>query len=205
MTIVGGLGQRLIIGIARWWWTFILRGLAAIAFGLLAFLSPAWGIAILVALFAAWAIVDGAFELLAGIRTRGVDRSWWLAVLEGVVSIAAGVAALVLPPQIVTWALVIVIGAWSVLTGIIEIVLAIRLRRFIQGEVWMALAGVASILFGILIVLFPAAGALSLVWLIGAFAIVFGAFEIGLGWRLRRVNELAKRDEAHDYGPMVTR
>lgn len=188
---VDALGQRQVIGLARWWWTFIVRGLLAIAFGVLAFLSPGWKIAIFVGLFAAWAIIDGASGLLAGIRTRGQDRSWWLEVLEGLAGIAAGVAALVLPPEIVTTALVLVIAAWSVVTGVIEIALAIRLRRVIEGEIWMALAGVASVLFGILIVVFPAAGALSLVWLIGAFAIAFGVFAIGLGWRLRGIHARA--------------
>lgn len=172
------------IGLSRWWWTFVLRGAVAILFGGFAFLAPVWGIAILVALFAAWAIIDGVGSLVTGVRTRGQDRSWWLEILEGLVGIAAGVIAVALP-EFAAQALVLIIGAWAVVTGAIEIVLAVRLRRVIRGELWMGLAGVASILFGILLVLFPAAGALSLVWLIGAFAIVFGAFEIGLGWRLR--------------------
>lgn len=176
--------DRPAIGLSRWWWVFVLRGVAAILFGVLAFLAPGWGIAILIALFAAWAIIDGIGNLLTGWRTRGQDRSWWLEIVEGVVSIGAGVIAIVVP-DLASQALVLIIGAWAVVTGIIEIVMAVRLRRVIRGELWMGLAGLASILFGILIVLFPAAGALSLVWLIAAFAITFGAFEIALGWRLR--------------------
>jgi uncharacterized membrane protein HdeD (DUF308 family) len=187
---VGLLGHEQWIGLSRWWWVFILRGVAAIGFGILAFLAPQWGILVLMALFAAWAIVDGAGSLLTGIRTRGQDRSWWLEVLEGLVGIAAGVLAIVLLEYAVT-ALVLIIAAWSVITGIVEIVLAIRLRTVIEGEVWMALAGVASILFGVLLVIFPAAGALSLVWLIAAFAFVFGIFQIALGWRLRGIHERA--------------
>jgi uncharacterized membrane protein HdeD (DUF308 family) len=177
-------------GIARWWWTFVVRGVIAIAFGLLAFFAPGWGIAVLIALFAAWAIIDGVSSLVTGWRTRGVDRSWWLEILEGLVGVGAGVIAIAVP-DFATTALVLIIGAWSILTGVIEIVLAIRLRRVIRGEVWMGLAGIASILFGLLLLVFPAAGALSLVWLIGAFAIAFGAFEIGLGWRLRGLHERA--------------
>lgn len=176
--------RPVVLGLSRWWWTFVLRGVIAIAFGVLAFLAPVWGIAILVALFAAWAIIDGIGSLIAGWRTRGQDRSWWLEILEGLVGVAAGVIALAVP-EFAAQALVLIIGIWAILTGIIEIVLAVRLRRVIRGEIWMALAGVASMLFGALIFLFPAAGALSLVWLIGAFAVVFGAFEIGLGWKLR--------------------
>jgi len=188
------LGHEQWIGLSRWWWVFILRGVVAIGFGILAFLAPQWGIRVLMALFAAWAIVDGAGSLLTGIRTRDQDRSWWLEVLEGVVGIAAGVLAIVLLEYAVT-ALILIIAAWSVITGIVEIVLAIRLRRVIEGEVWMALAGVASILFGVLLVIFPAAGALSLVWLIAAFAFAFGAFQIGLGWRLRGIHERAETSE----------
>jgi uncharacterized membrane protein HdeD (DUF308 family) len=185
------LGHEQWIGLARWWWIFILRGVLAIGFAVLAFLAPQWGIRVLMLLFAAWAIIDGAGSLWTGIRTRQQDRSWWVEVLEGVVGIAAGVIAIVLLEFAVT-ALILIIAAWSVVTGILEIVLAIRLRRVIEGEVWMGLAGVASILFGVLLVVFPAAGALSLVWLIGAFALAFGVFQIGLGWRLRGIDQRAQ-------------
>jgi uncharacterized membrane protein HdeD (DUF308 family) len=183
------------IGLARWWWTFVLRGVLAILFGVLAFWAPEYGIAILVGLFAAWAIIDGVGNLVAGLRTRGQDRSWWLEVLEGLVSVAAGVVAILLP-EYAAQVLVLLIAAWAAVTGVIEIVMAVRLRRVIDNEVWMALAGAASILFGIILVLFPAAGALSLVWLIGSFAIAFGAFLIILGWRLRGIDRIARGPEA---------
>lgn len=187
------------IGLARWWWTFIVRGVVAILFGIVAFAIPPAAIGILVGLFAAWAIIDGVNGLLTGIRTRGQDRSWWLEVLEGVVGVTAGIIALLLP-GFAADVLLLLIATWAILTGVLEIVMAIRLRRVIEGEAWMALAGVASILFGVVLVLFPAAGALSLVWLIGSFALVFGVFLVILGWRLRRIDELAKVDAAHDYG-----
>ena len=186
------------LGLARWWWTFIVRGVVAILFGILAFLSPAFGLAVLVGLFAAWAIIDGVNSLLTGIRTRGQDRSWWLEVLEGVVGVAAGVIALLLP-AFAAEILILLIAAWAIVTGIFEIVMAFRLRKVIAGEVWMALAGVASILFGVVMFLFPAAGALSIVWLIGTFAIAFGVFLVMLGWRLRGIDQMARRDAQHDY------
>ncbi len=190
--------MRETIGLARWWRTFILRGVVAIGFGVLAFVAPGIGIGLLVGLFAAWALIDGVNSLLTGIRTRGQDRSWWIEILEGVVSVAAGLLALLFP-VFAADILILLIAAWAIVTGIFEIVLAFRLRKVIAGEVWMALAGVASILFGVVIFLFPAAGALSIVWLIGSFAIAFGVFLVMLGWRLRGVNEMAKRDVAHDY------
>lgn len=186
------------IGLARWWWTFIVRGLLAIAFGVLAFLAPLWSIAVLIGLFAAWALIDGATNLIAAVRTRGIDRSWWLELIEGLVSIAAGIVALLLPAA-AAQALILVIAAWAIVTGAFQIWTAIRLRRVIEGEVWLGLAGIASILFGAILLLFPDAGALSLVWLIGSGAIVFGIFMILLGWRLRSVNEMATIDAAHDY------
>ena len=186
------------VEIARWWWTFIIRGLVAVAFGVLAFLAPAWGIALLVALFGAWALIDGVTGLVGGIRSRGRDRSWWLAILEGIVGIVAGAFVFLFPAQ-AAMALIFIIAAWAIITGVFEIVAAIRLREQIQGEFWLGLAGVASILYGVVVYLFPAAGALSIVWLIGSFAIAFGVFLLVLGWRLRRINELAKIDAAHDY------
>ena len=188
------------VAVARWWWTFLLRGVLAIAFGVVAFLAPGLGIGVLVGVFAAYAIVDGVGSLIAGISGRGTDRNWWLELLEGVVGVIAGVFAIVFP-QIAAEALVLVIAAWSIVTGVVEIVTAIRLREQIKGEGWLALAGVASILFGVVLILFPGAGALSLVWLIGSGAIVFGVFMVMLGWRLRRIHELGKIDAAHDYGP----
>ena len=196
---MSGFDVQETIGLARWWWTFILRGVVAIGFGVLAFVAPGFGIGLLVGLFAAWALIDGVNNLLTGIRTRGQDRSWWIEILEGVVGVAAGVIALLLP-GLAAEILILLIAAWAIVTGILEIVLAVRLRKVIAGEAWMALAGVASILFGVVIFLFPAAGALSIVWLIGSFAIAFGVFLVMLGWRLRGVDRMARRDAEHDYG-----
>jgi len=186
------------VEVARWWWAFVLRGVLAIAFGVLAFFAPGLGIAVLVGLFAAWALIDGAMNLAAGFRNRGRDRGWWLSILEGIVGVGAGVIALLFPVYAAE-ALVLIIGAWAIVTGVFEIIAAIRLREQITGEVWLGLAGLASILYGVVLFLFPGAGALSLVWLIAGFAIVFGGFLVALGLRLRRINEMAKVDAAHDY------
>ena len=184
--------------LARWWWTFIVRGLLAIAFGALAFVAPAWGLAILVALFGAWALVDGVLSVWTGIRSRRVDRNWWLEIVEGVASIVAGLIALLLP-GFAAEILLVLIAAWAIVTGVFQIWSAIRLRAEISGEFWLGLAGVASILFGVILLVFPAAGALGLVWLIGSAAIAIGVFLIVLGWRLRTIHEMAKIDAAHDY------
>jgi uncharacterized membrane protein HdeD (DUF308 family) len=186
-----GLDTARTVGLARWWWTLVVRGVVAIVLGLLAIVSPAFGIALLVGAFAAWAILDGIASLVAGFRTRGRDRSWWLEIVEGLVSVAAGILALLLgwtAGQI----LVLIFGGWAIVTGVIEIALAVRLRRVIEDEVWLGLAGVASIAFGVVVILFPTAGALGVAWLIGFSGVVFGAFLVGLGWRLRRIDVLAR-------------
>ena len=186
------------VALSRWWWTFILRGLLAIAFGILAFVAPVWGLAILVALFGAWALIDGVTNVWTGIRTRSVDRNWWLEILEGLVSIVAGIIVFILP-GFAAEVLVILIAVWAIVTGVFQVWAAIRLREKIRGEFWLGLAGVASILFGVILLVFPAGGALALVWLIGSGAIAIGVFLTILGWRLRGVHEMGKLDAAHDY------
>jgi uncharacterized membrane protein HdeD (DUF308 family) len=186
------------VAVARWWWTFILRGILAIAFGVLAFLAPLWGLAILVAIFGAWALIDGVTTVWTGIRTRDADRNWWLEIIEGVVSILAGLIALVLP-GLAADVIRLLIAAWAIVTGVFQIWSAIRLRAEISGEFWLGLAGVASILLGVVLLVFPAAGVLGLVWLIGSAAIAIGLLMVILGWRLRRIHELGKLDAAHDF------
>lgn len=182
------IGMAMTAELARWWWTFILRGVLAILFGVIAFIAPPATIAALVLLFGAWALVDGAFDIVAALQHRTMDRSWWLTILEGIVGIIVGVLALAFP-DIAAASLLLLISAWSIVTGVIEIVLAIRLREQITGELWLAIAGVLSIVFGVLLFLFPAAGALTIVWIIGAFAIAFGISMIILGWRLRGIHQ----------------
>jgi uncharacterized membrane protein HdeD (DUF308 family) len=188
-----------VVELARWWWAFCLRGVIAIVFGILAFAAPGIGGLILVYLFGAWALIEGVTSLATGIRRRKADRNWWIEVLEGVLSILAGLIAFVLP-EFAAEILVLLIAVWAIVVGVFQVFLAIRLRDEMRGEFWLGLAGVAAVLLGIGMLLFPAAAALSLVWLIGTMAIVFGVFLVIVGWRLRRINELAKRDAATDYG-----
>ena len=128
------------VELSRWWWTFILRGLLAIAFGILAFLAPVWGVAILVALFGAWALIDGVTSVWTGVRTRNVDRNWWLEILEGLVSVAVGVIAFAMP-DFAAEVLVILIAVWAIVTGVFQIWAAIRLRERIRGEFWLEARG----------------------------------------------------------------
>lgn len=178
------------------WWALVLRGIAAIAFGILAFVWPQITLTALVFLWGAYALVDGAFAIAAGIKTYGENKRWWLLLLEGILGVGAGIVAFVIP-GITALILLILIAAWAIVTGVFEIIAAIQLRKEIKGEWLLALAGVASILFGVLLLFNPGAGALAVVWLIGAYAIVFGALLIALGLRLhgrlRSVDRMSPR------------
>jgi uncharacterized membrane protein HdeD (DUF308 family) len=166
------------------WWALALRGIAAIVFGILTLVLPGVTLAALILLFGVYALVEGVFNVVAAIRGRGDGPPWWALVLEGLVSIAAGIVA-ILVPGLTALALLYMIAAWAVVTGVLEIVAAVRLRRQITGELWLALNGVLSIVFGALTFLVPGAGALSLAWLIGAYAVLFGVLLLGLAFRLR--------------------
>jgi uncharacterized membrane protein HdeD (DUF308 family) len=175
--------QLVIDALAKRWWAVALRGVAAIVFGGLTLALPGVTLAVLTLLFGGYAVVEGAFNVIAAVRGRGEGAPWWALLLQGIVSIAAGVVTFVVP-ALTELALLYMIAAWAVLTGIFAIVAAIRLRR-ITGVVW-ALNGVLSIVFGVLTIVAPGAGALSLAWLIGAYALAFGVLLLGLSLRLRR-------------------
>ncbi|HEX5832971.1 MAG TPA: HdeD family acid-resistance protein [Pyrinomonadaceae bacterium] len=165
------------------WWALLLRGIAAIVFGLLAFIWPGITLTALVLLWGAYALVDGAFSIVAGIRSHGESRRWWVLLLEGILGVAAGVVAFLIP-GITALVLLLLIAAWAIVTGVFEIAAAIQMRKYIRGEWLLILAGIASILFGGLLFLNPVAGALAVVWLIGAYAIVFGVLLVALSLRL---------------------
>lgn len=166
------------------WWALVLRGLAAIAFGVLAFLWPHITVTALVFLWGAYALVDGVFAIAAGVRTHGESKRWWVLLLGGLLSVAAGVLAFVIP-GITALVLLILIAAWAIVTGAFEIGAAIQLRKYITGEWLLALAGAASVLFGFALLINPNAGAIAVVWLIGVYAILFGLLLVALGFKLK--------------------
>jgi uncharacterized membrane protein HdeD (DUF308 family) len=181
-------------GLARNWWVVLLRGLAGIIFGLVTFFEPGISLAALVLLFGAYAFVDGVFSIVTAVRRRGADR-WWLLLLEGIAGILAGIATLIWP-AITAIVLLYLIAAWALVTGVLEIAAAIRLRKVITGEWLLALSGVASVILGVLLIIAPGPGALAVVIWIGAYAFVFGALLIGLSLRLRSLRTPRHRPQA---------
>lgn len=166
------------------WWALLVRGLLAVLFGVLTIVVPGLTLAALILLFAVYALAEGVLNIIGAIRRRGGKRHVWVLVVEGLVSILAGLVALFWP-GITAIALVYVIAAWALLTGVLEISAAIRLRRKVRGEWLLALSGILSIALGVLLMLNPGVGALVMVIWIGAYAIVFGALLVFLGLRMR--------------------
>jgi uncharacterized membrane protein HdeD (DUF308 family) len=164
----------------------IVRGIVSLVFGIVAFAWPGVTIAALVVIFGAYAIVDGVTNLVLGLtKTETHGRSVATA-LQGVVGIAAGILTFIWP-GITALALVIFIAAWAMVTGVFEIATAIRLRKVIKGEWMLALSGLLSVVFGVLVFAFPGAGAVGIAWVLGVYAAAAGMILIALGVRLRSV------------------
>jgi uncharacterized membrane protein HdeD (DUF308 family) len=179
-------GHRPILSaLAENWWLFLLRGIAAIIFGILAFIWPGITLLSLTLVFGAYALVDGICAIWSAIsgRTNNMVPRWWLAVV-GVAGVLAGLIAFFYPGM-TALILLFFIAGWAIVIGALEIWGAIQLRKEIEGEWLLALNGVLSIAFGVLIMAWPGAGALAVVWIIGWYAILAGGLSVGLAFRLK--------------------
>src|SRR5262245_63888133 len=177
--------------ISRFWWALVLRGAAAILFGLIAFFWPGVTLVALVLLFGAYAFIDGIAGIVMGIREYGERERWWGTLLSGAVGVGAGIVTL-MSPGITALALLTLIAVWAILRGALDIVAAIRLRHAIEGEWLLGLSGVLSLGFGLLLLAQPGAGALAVVWWIGAYALLLGIVLIVLGFRARSLTGLSR-------------
>ena len=170
--------------VARRWWLLLLRGIIALIFGAMALAWPGPTAAALVLLLGVYLLVDGIVGIVDCARHWGQLQDRWLWLLESVLSLAAGAAALLMP-GLTALTLLMVIAAWAMVVGVLRIALAVRLRKFIRGEWWLAFGGVLSVALGLLLVARPGAGIVSLVWLIGIWALLLGAMFVALALRLR--------------------
>jgi uncharacterized membrane protein HdeD (DUF308 family) len=177
--------------LTRRWWLVTLRGVAVILFGILAFAWPELTLLTLVLLFGAYVLIDGILGIVSGIASRRIRERWWVMILGGIASIIVGVLTF-LWPGITALVLLYIIAAWALITGIFEIVFAIQIRRLISHEWLMILAGILSILFSLLLVFLPGPGALSLIWLIGTYALIFGIALVVFSLRLRSIGKKIK-------------
>jgi uncharacterized membrane protein HdeD (DUF308 family) len=174
--------------LSRSWWMLALHGTAALLFGVLAWIWPGITMFWLVVFFAAYALLVGVSSVVAAINNRKTANDWWLLLLLGLAGIGAAVIT-VFHPALTTLVLVLLIGANALVTGVLEIALGIRLRKTIRNEWLLILTGVISIAFGVLVLLFPGAGALAMVWLIGSYATFTGVLLLALAFRVRALTK----------------
>jgi uncharacterized membrane protein HdeD (DUF308 family) len=170
--------------LSRNWGWVALRGVVAVLFGIFAFVWPGKTLAAVVLVFGAFAFADGILSLVAAFKVRDQGKPFWSLLIVGLLGIVAGAATFVWPGM-TALLLVTFIGAWALVMGIFEIVAAIRLRKEIQGEWLLILSGILSVLFGLFVLVQPGAGALALIWVIGAYALFFGILLIALAFKLK--------------------
>jgi uncharacterized membrane protein HdeD (DUF308 family) len=182
--------------VARDWWVFAIRGIAALVFGILAFVWPQTTLTVLVYLFGAYVLVDGIALLTALIGGDAIARRHaWAVGIMGVLGIVVGVVTF-LAPGLTALSLLYLVAFWAIATGTFQVIAAIALRRELEGEFWMALGGVASIVFGVLLVAFPGDGLITLVWLVGIWSVVFGVSSLGLANRLHGIDSTLSKAAA---------
>ena len=174
--------------VARDWWVFAIRGIAALVFGILAFIWPETTLTVLVFLFGAYVLVDGVSLLIALARGDAVARRHaWAVAIIGVLGIVVGVVTFAWP-GLTALSLLYLVAFWAIATGTFQVIAAVALRRELDNEFWMAVGGVASIVFGALLVASPGDGLISLVWLVGIWSVVFGVSSLGLAYRLHEID-----------------
>ncbi|MBX3187775.1 MAG: HdeD family acid-resistance protein [Labilithrix sp.] len=171
--------------INRAWWAMVLRGLLALAFGVLALAMPGISLFVLVMLFGGFCLAEGILNIAGAITGGDAQHRWWALLLQGLVSVAVALITL-LTPGITAMALVFWIGAWAIITGALALGTAVRLRKVIHNEVLLGIAGVLSIVFGVLVFIRPGAGALAIVTWIGIYALFIGVLLVALGLRMRK-------------------
>ena len=170
--------------LARNWWLVVLRGLGALIVGLLAFAVPGPTLTIAVLGFGVYTFVDGILAIISVVRGTGGERRWWAMLLEGVLDIVAGIVTLLIP-SLSAGLILILMATWAITTGVAEIRTAVRVRREIAGEWLLGLAGMSSVLFGVLLLMLTGASFVLVILLIGTYAVIFGVLLMALGLRLR--------------------
>jgi uncharacterized membrane protein HdeD (DUF308 family) len=170
--------------LSRFWWMTLLRGVVSILFGILIFTQPGISLKALTLLFGAFVLVDGVTNVISAFGGRKQNESWWLLLLVGLCGIGVGILTFT-SPAITTIVLMFYIAAWAIASGLLEIVAAIRLRKEIKGEWWLALSGLLSVAFGVFLMARPGVGVLAVLWTIGVFSIAFGIVLVVFSFRSR--------------------
>jgi uncharacterized membrane protein HdeD (DUF308 family) len=179
-----GLGSAMVHALAKNWWMLLLRGIAAVIFGVLAFAWPGMTLLTLILFYGAFALVDGVLAIIAAITGGAPAPRWWLAIV-GLLGIVTGLLVFMMP-GLTALVLLYFIAGWAIATGVFQIIGAIKLRKEIDNEWFLILGGVVSVLFGVGVMMAPGAGALALIWVIGIYALFMGVMFVALAFRLKK-------------------
>ncbi|WP_370678916.1 HdeD family acid-resistance protein [Comamonas sp. GB3 AK4-5] len=169
----------------RTWWVLLLRGLVAIAFGVLTFAQPGVSLVALMLTFGVFTFVDGILGMYAAIRGRGLGGHWWVLMLWGLVGVIVGVLTVV-APAVTALVMTIYIAAWALVTGVMQIIAALRLRKEIRGEWLLVLGGAMSVLFGGFVLAQPGAGMMAMLWVLALYAVLLGLVMVLLAFKVRK-------------------
>jgi uncharacterized membrane protein HdeD (DUF308 family) len=183
-TAVDAITERIGEVLSEKWWVLLLRGLISVAFAVLIWMQPAITLKALIILFGVFAFVDGVLGVWTAFSSRKDRNNWWLLMLWGLVGIGIGIITFV-APGVTALALLFYIAIWAIVTGVLEIITAVRLRKEIEGEWLLGLAGLVSLVFGILLIAHPGAGILAVLWLLAAYALILGVLMIILAFKVR--------------------
>lgn len=171
--------------LAKNWWMFLIRGIVALIFGVIAIFYPVSAFEAFVLIFGLFALVDGVVAIVSAFTSNAKSENWWWIIIGGVLGVVIGILTIVQPASMAT-ALLLLIAAWSIVRGVTEIVTAIRIRKLIEGELWMILSGVLSVLFGVLVAMNPFSGAFAIGLIVGIYAVFFGIMLIALSFSLKK-------------------
>jgi uncharacterized membrane protein HdeD (DUF308 family) len=188
MSNIDALKNELAGSLAKNWWLLLLRGLLAVAFGILLFTQPTISVAILITFFGAYALVDGVFSAFSAISQRKQKEHWILMLVGGLCGIAIGLITFY-SPGITAMVLLFYIAIWAIITGVTQIIMAVKLRDEIQGEFWLGLAGLVSVAFGIYLIYNPSSGLQSVLWILAVYAVLFGFLMIALSLRVKGLHK----------------
>lgn len=173
--------------LAKNWWMFLVRGILAIILGVIALLSPSGAYLSLVLIIGIYALVSGVVAIISALTSKAKSENWWWIIFVGIIGILFGAFTL-LQPAAMSAIWLLLIAAWAILTGILEIITGIRLRKFIKGEFWLILGGAVSVLFGIFLFVNPTSGAFAIGFIVGVFAILIGILYILLAFSMKKFN-----------------
>jgi uncharacterized membrane protein HdeD (DUF308 family) len=183
-TTADAITERIGEVLSEKWWVLLVRGLVSVAFAILIWMQPAITLKALIILFGAFAFVDGVLGVWTAFSSRKDRNNWWLLMLWGLVGIGIGIITFV-APAVTALALLFYIAIWAIVTGVLEIITAVKLRKEIEGEWLLGLAGLVSVIFGIVLIVHPGAGVLAVLWLLAAYALILGVLMIILAFKVR--------------------